>query len=51
MAPLRRAVHERLAPDGGTVQMLARIGYGPDVPPSPRWRLETRIAAGAGGAA
>jgi nitroreductase len=25
------------------VQMLARIGYGPVVPPSPRWPLETRI--------
>lgn len=36
-------VHERLAPGGGTVQMLARIGYGPEVPPSPRWPLETRV--------
>jgi len=39
-------VHERLAPDGGTVQMLARIGYGPQVAPSPRWPLETRIVNG-----
>ena len=38
-----RAVHDRLAPEGGTVQMLARIGYGPDVAPSPRWALETRL--------
>ena len=51
MAPLHRAVHERLAPGGGTVQMLARIGYGPDVPPSPRWRLETRVLGAAEGAA
>ena len=36
-------VHERLAPDGGTVQMLARIGYGPAVGTSPRWPLESRI--------
>ena len=36
-------VHERLAPDGGTVQMLARIGYGPHVGKSPRWPLESRI--------
>lgn len=36
-------VHERLAPDGGTVQMLARIGYGPVVGNSPRWPLESRI--------
>ncbi len=27
------------------VQMLARIGYGPVVNPTPRWPLETRIAA------
>lgn len=36
-------VHERLAPDGGTVQMLSRIGYGPQVGKSPRWPLESRI--------
>ncbi len=36
-------VHERLAPDGGNVQMLARIGYGPSVGHSPRWPLESRI--------
>lgn len=37
------AVHERLAPDGETVQMLCRIGYGPEVGPTPRWPLETRL--------
>ena len=31
-------------PPGGRVQMLARIGFGPDTPPSPRWPLETRLA-------
>ena len=36
-------VHERLAPDGGTVQMLSRIGYGPVVGNSPRWPLESKI--------
>lgn len=36
-------VHERLAPGGGTVQMLSRIGYGPTVGNSPRWPLESRI--------
>lgn len=35
--------YEKLAPDGGTVQMLARIGYGPVVPVSPRWPIETKI--------
>jgi hypothetical protein len=43
MADLYAAIHDRLAPDGGTVQMLGRIGYGPTVGPSPRWPLETRI--------
>lgn len=43
MAGPYRQVHERLAPDGGTVQMLARIGYGPIVGASPRWPLESRI--------
>ncbi|MEM7718058.1 MAG: twin-arginine translocation pathway signal protein [Pseudomonadota bacterium] len=36
-------VHTRLAPNGGTVQMLARIGYGPDVAVSPRWPLEAKL--------
>ncbi len=43
MAALYARVHELLAPDGGTVQMLARLGYGPQVPPSPRWRLEEKL--------
>jgi len=42
VAPFRQ-VHERLAPNGGTVQMLSRIGYGPTVGKSPRWPLESRI--------
>ena len=29
--------------DATRVQMLARIGYGPTVPPSPRWPVETRM--------
>lgn len=36
-------LHAKLAPAGGTVQMLARIGYGPVVDPSPRWPLEAKI--------
>lgn len=43
MAALYRDLHARLAPAGGTVQMLARIGYGPVVDPSPRWPLEAKI--------
>ena len=44
MAAHYAAVHDRLAPGGGTVQMLARIGYGEAVPVSPRWPLEAKIA-------
>ena len=36
-------IHSRLAPEGGTVQMFARVGYGPDVGQSPRWPLEAKI--------
>ncbi len=43
MAPWYAQAHRSLAPDGGTVQMLARLGYAATVPPSPRWALETRI--------
>ncbi len=43
MADLYRAGHEMLAPGGGRVQMLARLGYGQDIAPSPRWPAATRI--------
>jgi hypothetical protein len=43
MAEIYKAVHARFAPDGGTVQMLSRLGYGPSVPVSPRWPLEAKI--------
>ena len=43
MAKLYADLHAKLAPGGGTVQMLARIGYGPEVAPSPRWPLEAKI--------
>lgn len=32
-----------LAPDGGTVQMLGRLGYAARVAPSPRWPIEAKI--------
>jgi hypothetical protein len=41
-APYAEA-HRRLAAPGETVQMLGRIGYGPQVPATPRWPLESRI--------
>lgn len=43
MAAIHADVHDRLAPGGGTVQMLSRIGYGPTVPVSPRWPLEAKL--------
>ena len=43
MKPYYDRVHALLAPQGGTVQMLARLGYGVAVPPSPRWPLESRV--------
>lgn len=46
MEPLHTEVHDRLAADGGTVQMLARIGYGPAAGPTPRWPLESRLVEG-----
>lgn len=30
-------------PSGARVQMLARLGYGPELKPSPRWHAATRI--------
>lgn len=48
MAELHGQIHGRLAPDGGTVQMWARVGYGPDVPPSPRWPLEDKLVGATG---
>lgn len=46
MAEAHAHVHALLAPEGGTVQMLGRLGYGPTVGPSPRWPLEARLRYG-----
>jgi hypothetical protein len=40
--PYARA-HGLLAPPGHTVQMLGRLGYGPSVPRTPRWPLQSRL--------
>ncbi len=37
---------ELLAPAGGTVQMLARLGYAPAADLTPRWQLEEKIIRG-----
>lgn len=46
MAEHYAAAHEMLAEPGETVQMLGRLGYGPETPRTPRWPLETRISNG-----
>ncbi len=43
MAELHAEVHRRLAPEGGTVQMFARAGFGPEVGAAPRWPVEAKI--------
>ena len=43
MGALYTQAHEMLAPDGETVQMLGRLGYGPQVGESPRWPLEAKL--------
>jgi hypothetical protein len=43
MKALYERTKTRLAAKGGIVQMFARLGYGPKVPPAPRWRLKTKI--------
>ena len=48
MAPHYETAHNLLAAPGETVQMLGRLGFGPTVPQTPRWPLETRLRNGAG---
>jgi len=43
MKSLYDEVHRKLAPNGGTVQMLARLGYAEAVSASPRWPLTAKI--------
>lgn len=37
------AAHAMLAQNGETLQMLCRLGYGPNIAPSPRWPLEAKL--------
>lgn len=43
MAPHYQAAQALLAPQGHTVQMLGRLGYGPVIPRTPRWPLEAKL--------
>lgn len=46
MARLFKRAHIILGAKGGErVQMLARIGYAPEIEPAPRWPLETHLRA------
>jgi len=42
MRDVRAQVHGRWAAPGATIQMLGRLGYGPQTPQTPRWPLEAR---------
>lgn len=46
MSAAYRELRGLVAPAGETVQMFARLGYGPPVPPSPRWPLEAKLVDG-----
>ncbi|MEP6067441.1 MAG: twin-arginine translocation pathway signal protein [Paracoccaceae bacterium] len=46
MNALYDKTHQILAPGGGVVQMLGRLGYGPQVAQSPRWLLEKKVRSG-----
>ncbi|MEM6305636.1 MAG: twin-arginine translocation pathway signal protein [Pseudomonadota bacterium] len=46
MAQHYAQAHALLAPEGHTVQMLARLGYGPATPRTPRWPLEAKLLEG-----
>lgn len=44
VAPMFAEMHELVGVTAPVrLQMLARVGYGPDVPPSPRWPARSRI--------
>ena len=45
MAAPHEKAHEMLAPEGGTVQMLVRLGHAGSPPPSPREALTAKIIA------
>ena len=46
MTELHNQTHDMLAPNGGTVQMLGRIGYAKFPHPAPRWPLTSRLIKG-----
>ncbi|MFP1632710.1 Acg family FMN-binding oxidoreductase [Zhengella sp. ZM62] len=45
MAGPYQRIHDLYATPGQTVQMLGRLGYGPKIPQTPRWRLEDKLVS------
>lgn len=45
MDDAHRKIHNELGGDGGTIQMLGRVGYGKFPKASPRWPLSTRLVS------
>ncbi len=43
MAEPYTQAHTLLAENGETVQMLGRVGYGPQIPRTPRWPLDAKL--------
>ena len=43
MKDLYDNIHQSYASKGQTIQMLGRLGYGPSLPPSPRWSIENKL--------
>ena len=41
-----KEIHEIAANEGETIQMLGRLGYGPEVSASPRWPIEKKLMNG-----
>lgn len=46
MAEHYATVHNMLSKNGDTIQMLGRLGYGPQTPLTPRWPLEAKLMKG-----
>jgi hypothetical protein len=43
MSKLYRGIHNRYANEDETIQMIGRLGFGVNVPPSPRWDITKKI--------
>lgn len=46
MAALYDEMRAKLGHGGDTVQMFARVGYGPSLAPTPRWPIDAKLVSG-----